>query len=75
MRYRSIFLTAVAAVGILWSGSAQEHKRVEVTTIYNPEIATAEKLAAPASIDDTPVKKPLYLMVSLTLSFFFTSSG
>ncbi len=58
MRYRSIFLTAVAAVGILWSGSAQEHKRVEVTTIYNPEIATAEKLAAPASIDDTPVMEP-----------------
>ena len=33
---------------------AQENKRVEVTTIYRPEVASAKKLLAPTTITDTP---------------------
>lgn len=37
---------------------AQEHKRVEVTTIYTPEVASATKIVAPATIADKPDIEP-----------------
>lgn len=38
--------------------AAQEYKRVEVTTTYNPEVSTATKLDVPTEIADTPVIEP-----------------
>ncbi|MBR5584624.1 MAG: TonB-dependent receptor [Alistipes sp.] len=37
---------------------AQEHKRVEVTTIYTPEVAKASKMLPPASIADSSDMDP-----------------
>lgn len=49
-----LLLLSCTAVGVV----AQEHKRVEVTTIYNPEVSPATKLVAPASIADRPDIEP-----------------
>ena len=38
--------------------SAQEHKRVEVTTIYTPEITPKTKLDVPASISESSEIEP-----------------
>lgn len=38
--------------------AAQEYKRVEVTTTYNPEVSTATKLDVPTDIADTPPIEP-----------------
>lgn len=51
-------IVAVMASALTMELAAQEHKRVEVTTIYNPEIAPAVKLTAPTSVDDVPVIEP-----------------
>lgn len=51
-------LTAVALLGAVVTLSAQESKRVEVTSIYNPEVAGASKLLAPTEINDNPVIEP-----------------
>lgn len=53
------FTTIVVALfGAAVSLSAQESKRVEVTSIYNPEVAGANKLVAPTTINDNPVIEP-----------------
>lgn len=51
-------LVVVALFGVAVSLSAQESKRVEVTSIYNPEVAGANKLMAPTTINDNPVIEP-----------------
>ncbi|MBQ8493364.1 MAG: hypothetical protein IJ464_03680 [Alistipes sp.] len=50
--------TALFVVATSVELAAQEHKRVEVTTTYNPEVSTAEKLAVPTDITDSPVIEP-----------------
>ena len=48
----------MAALALPFGLSAQEHKRVEVTTTYNPEVAPAKKLTAPTTISDVPGIEP-----------------
>lgn len=52
MRLSNIFITAVALLAFVAPVKvvAQEHKHVEVTTIYSPDLALATKLVAPASV-------------------------
>lgn len=60
MRYTkliTILLVVISAISA-FDVVAQEHKRVEVTTIYTPEVAASEKLAVPASIADNPNIEP-----------------
>lgn len=60
MRKRDIIFAVLALVvaAVPFKASAQEHKRVEVTTIYNPEVQPAKKLAVPTVIEDSPVIEP-----------------
>lgn len=51
-------IVAMAALALPFGLSAQEHKRVEVTTTYNPEVAPAKKLTAPTTISDVPGIEP-----------------
>ena len=49
----------VAAMMLVASvATAQEHKRVEVTTLYTPELAASSKIVAPATIADRPEIEP-----------------
>lgn len=57
LKHITIFLISCAIVAPLGL-SAQEHKRVEVTTIYTPEIATATKLDVPATIAENNEMEP-----------------
>ena len=52
MRLSNICITAIALLVFAAPSKvvAQEHKHVEVTTVYNPELAQASKLVAPASV-------------------------
>jgi hypothetical protein len=52
MRLSNIFLAtiALAMFAVPTKVSAQEHKHVEVTTVYSPDLAKATKLVAPASV-------------------------
>lgn len=52
MRLSNIFGTAIALLAFAASTEvvAQEHKHVEVTTTYTPDLAIATKLVAPASV-------------------------
>lgn len=56
MRY--IYIAFVLLTAFAVELSAQENKRVEVTTIYLPEVAPAAKLGAPTVINDTPAIDP-----------------
>ncbi len=60
MRLSNIFLVTFALVAFLvpTKVAAQEHKHVEVTTIYNPELAQATKLVAPASVAEDSNLEP-----------------
>jgi hypothetical protein len=59
MRYISrLIIVGAVILASPWALRAQEHKRVEVTTIYTPEVAASEKLAVPASIADNPNNEP-----------------
>lgn len=52
MRLSKIFLAtiALALCAVPTKVVAQEHKHVEVTTVYSPDLAKATKLVAPASV-------------------------
>ena len=52
MRLSNIFIAAIALLVFMApvKVAAQEHKHVEVTTIYSPDLAQATKLVAPASV-------------------------
>lgn len=60
MRLSNIFLAAIAlALFVLPTEVvAQEHKHVEVTTIYSPDLAKAAKLIAPASVAEDSDLQP-----------------
>lgn len=60
MRLYNIFITAVALVAVVLPArvSAQEHKHVEVTTVYNPNLAPGTKLVAPASVAEDSNLQP-----------------
>lgn len=60
MRYLKLIPILLVASGMFLpcSLSAQEHKRVEVTTIYTPEIAVATKLDVPATIVENNEMEP-----------------
>jgi hypothetical protein len=55
MRYNKFLPLAllVVVLAVAQGATAQEHKHVEVTTLYNPEVAAATKLVAPASVADS----------------------
>ena len=57
MQKISIFLLSAFAL-MSADAMAQENKRVEVTSVYNPEVVAAEKLLSPTEIDDTPMIEP-----------------
>lgn len=48
----------VAMMLVASVATAQEHKRVEVTTLYTPELAAASKIVAPATIADRSEIEP-----------------
>ncbi|MBQ8366336.1 MAG: hypothetical protein IJX40_01205 [Alistipes sp.] len=50
--------SALLATAAFVELSAQEYKRVEVTTTYNPEVSTATKLDVPTDIADVPFIEP-----------------
>ena len=60
MRYYSlkIVLGALLCVAIPMGLAAQESKRVEVTTIYTPEVTLTSKLLPPATIDENQAIEP-----------------
>lgn len=60
MRYLKLISLFIAVVGVVSQTptSAQEHKRVEVTTIYTPEVTPSTKLNVPASISESPEIEP-----------------
>lgn len=60
MRLSNIFLAAIALVmfAVPTKIAAQEHKHVEVTTIYTPDLAQATKLIAPASVAEDSELEP-----------------
>ncbi|MBQ3248408.1 MAG: TonB-dependent receptor [Alistipes sp.] len=57
-RITILCVAALVAMTLSESVVAQEYKRVEVTTTYNPEVSTAEKLPVPTDITDSPVIEP-----------------
>lgn len=60
MRLSNICITAIALLVFVTPSKvvAQEHKHVEVTTVYNPELAQASKLVAPASVAEDSALQP-----------------
>ncbi len=60
MRLSNIFIVAVALLVFMAPAkvAAQEHKHVEVTTIYSPDLALATKLVAPASVAEDSELEP-----------------
>lgn len=60
MRYKILFVAAIA--GLLSATCqdvlAQQTKRVEVTSIFLPDVAPAKKIMAPTEINDAPVIDP-----------------
>lgn len=60
MRLSKIFLATVALAMFAVPAKvvAQEHKRVEVTTIYSPDLALGTKLVAPASVAEDSDLEP-----------------
>ena len=60
MRLSNIFLAAIALAlfALPTEVVAQEHKHVEVTTIYSPDLAKAAKLIAPASVAEDSDLQP-----------------
>lgn len=60
MRLSKIFIATIALLAFVAPSkvSAQEHKLVEVTTVYNPELAQASKLVAPASVAEDSDLQP-----------------
>ncbi len=60
MRLSNIFLAtiALALFAVPTKVVAQEHKHVEVTTIYTPDLALATKLIAPASVAEDSNLEP-----------------
>ena len=60
MRLSNICITAIALLVFVAPSKvvAQEHKHVEVTTVYNPELAQASKLVAPASVAEDSALQP-----------------
>lgn len=53
MRKITIITLLILLIPVCYT-SAQENKRVEVTTIYRPEVAPAKKLLAPTTMVDSP---------------------
>lgn len=60
MRLQNIFISAIALVAMVLPTSvyAQEHKHVEVTTVYTPNLAQGTKLVAPASVAEDSHLQP-----------------
>lgn len=60
MRYTKLIPILLVAIGVISTTNvvAQEHKRVEVTTIYTPEVASSTKLDVPASIAEKSNVEP-----------------
>ena len=60
MRLSNIFLAtlALAMFAVPAKVAAQEHKRVEVTTVYRPDLETSIKLVAPAHIVEDSTLEP-----------------
>lgn len=60
MRLSKICITAIALLAFVAPSkvAAQEHKHVEVTTIYSPDLALATKLVAPASVAEDSNLEP-----------------
>lgn len=60
MRLSNIFLATIAfaMVAVPSKVVAQNHKHVEVTTVYSPDLAKATKLVAPASVTDDSNMEP-----------------
>ena len=60
MRLSNIFIATIALLAFAAPTEvvAQEHKHVEVTTVYTPELAQASKLVAPASVAEDSDLQP-----------------
>ncbi|MBO7190129.1 MAG: hypothetical protein J6V55_06060 [Alistipes sp.] len=60
MRLSKIFIATIALVAFVapTKVTAQEHKHVEVTTVYSPDLAQASKLVAPASVAEDSDLQP-----------------
>lgn len=60
MRLSNIFILSVALAAFVAPAkvAAQEHKHVEVTTTYSPDLAKASKLTAPASVAEDSDLQP-----------------